>query len=199
MGKTDGLSDSCAENPCPATKQMLETGLKCWIPVVKLLLTSKQRQRRLCWAREKKDWTVPQLSKVLFFDESKFCISFGNKGPRVWRMAREAQNRRCMESSVRFPQSVITWGSMSAATRTALHACFRDQLYRHADFIFPQDLALAHSAKSTKSWVNSHGIAVLDWPANSPHLNGLPRESWTGTDQTIKRSSRARLKHVGLP
>ncbi len=31
-------------------------------------------QRRLTWAKEKKNWTVGQWSKVLFSDESKFCI-----------------------------------------------------------------------------------------------------------------------------
>ncbi len=45
----------------------------------------------------------------------------------------------------------------------------------NADFIFQQDLAPAHTAKSTKSWLNDHGVGVLDWPANSPDLN--PRES----------------------
>ncbi len=34
-------------------------------------------QRCLTWAKEKKNWTVTQWSKVLFSDESKFCISFG--------------------------------------------------------------------------------------------------------------------------
>ncbi len=38
-------------------------------------------QRHLTWAKEKKNWTVAQWSKVLFSDESKFCISFGNQGP----------------------------------------------------------------------------------------------------------------------
>ncbi len=37
-------------------------------------------QRRLTWAKEKKNRTVAQRSKVLFSDESKFCISFGNQG-----------------------------------------------------------------------------------------------------------------------
>ncbi len=43
------------------------------------------RQSRLTWAKEKKNWTVTQWSKVLFSDESTFCISFGNQGPRDWR------------------------------------------------------------------------------------------------------------------
>ncbi len=50
-----------------------------------------------------------------------------------------------------------------------------DQLFKDADFIFQQDLSPAHTAKSTKSWLNDHGVGVLDWPANSPDLN--PRES----------------------
>ncbi len=45
-----------------------------------------------------------------------------------------------------------------------------DQLFKDADLIFQQDLAPAHTAKSTKSWLNDHGVGVLDWPANSPDL-----------------------------
>ncbi len=48
-----------------------------------------------------------------------------------------------------------------------------DQLFKDADFIFQQDLAPAHTAKSTKSWLNDHGAGVLDWPANSPDLNPI--------------------------
>ncbi len=42
-------------------------------------------------------------------DESKFCISFGNQGPRVWRKGGEAQSTSCLKSSVKFPQSVMIW------------------------------------------------------------------------------------------
>ncbi len=45
-----------------------------------------------------------------------------------------------------------------------------DQLFKDADLIFQQDLAPAHTAKSTKSWLNDHGVGVRDWPANSPDL-----------------------------
>ncbi len=46
-----------------------------------------------------------------------------------------------------------------------------DQHFKDADFIFQQDLA--HTAKRTKSWLNYHGVGVLDWPANSPDLVSL--------------------------
>ncbi len=48
-----------------------------------------------------------------------------------------------------------------------------DQLFKDADFIFQQDLAPAHTAKSIKSWLNDHGVGVLDWPDNSPDLNPI--------------------------
>ncbi len=130
-------------------------------------------QRRLTWAK-KKNWTVAQWSKVLFSDESKFCISFGNQGPRVWRKCGEAHSPSCLKSSVKFPQSVMIWGAMSSAGVRPL--CFlktnvtasvhqyilehfmlpsADQLFKDAKFIFQQDLAPVHTAKNTE---------LLKWP-----------------------------------
>ena len=41
-----------------------------------------------------------------------------------------------------------------------------DNLYGNGDFIFQQDLAPAHTAKTTETWFNDHGITVLvDWAA----------------------------------
>ncbi len=48
-----------------------------------------------------------------------------------------------------------------------------DQLFKDADFIFQQDLAPAHTTKSTKSWLNDHGVGELDWPENSPDLDSI--------------------------
>ena len=116
----------------------------------------------------------------MFSDESTFCISFGNQGPRVWRKRGEAQNPRW------------DWGAMSSAgvgplcfLRSRVNAAIyqevlehfmlpaADQLYGDADFIFQQDLAPAHSAKATSTWFKDHGIPVLNWPANSPDLSPI--------------------------
>ncbi len=117
-------------------------------------------------------------------------VKIGNQGPRVWRKGGEAHSPSFLKSSVKFSQSVMIWGAMSSAGVGPL--CFlktnvtasiyqeilehfmlpsADQLFKDADFIFQQDLAPAHTAKSTKSWLNDHGVGVLDWPANSPDLN----------------------------
>ncbi len=80
----------------------------------KPLLKQRQHQKHLTWAKEKNNRTVAQWSKVLFSDESQFCISFVNQGPRVWRKSGEAQNPCCLKSSVKFPQSVMIWVAMSS-------------------------------------------------------------------------------------
>ncbi len=172
-------------------RRMQDMGFSCRILCVKPLLNNRLRQKRLAWAKDKKDWTAAEWSKVMFSDESKFCISFGNQGPRIWRKRGEAQNPRCLRSSVKFPQSVMVWGAMSSAGVGLL--CFlrskdtaiyqevlehfmlpaADQLYGDADFIFQQDFAPAHSAKTTSTWFKDHGIPVLNWPANSPDLNPI--------------------------
>ncbi len=168
-------------------------------------------QRRLTWAKEKKNWTVAQWSKVFFSDESKFCILFGNQGPRVWRKGGEAHSPSCLKSSVKFPQSVMIWGAMSSAgvgplcffKPTSLHpftnkfsstSCFLllTSFLKDADLIFQQDLAPAHTAKSTKSWLNNHGVGVLDWPANSPDLN--PIENLWRIDKRKMRNKRPKMQ-----
>ncbi len=163
-----------------------EFGYSCRIPLVKPLLNHRQRQRRLTCATKNKNWTVAQWSKVLFSDESKFFILFGNQGPRVWRKGGEAHSPSCLKSRVKFSQSVMIWDAKSSARFGPL--CFfktnitapvyqevlehfmipsADKLYGDADFIFQQDLSPVHTAKSTKSWLNDHGVGVLDSLANS--------------------------------
>ncbi len=124
-----------------------------------------------------------------------------------------------MKSSVKFPQSVMIWGAMSSAGVGPL--CFlktnvpapvyqeilehvmlpsADQLFKDADFIFQQDLAPAHTAKSTKSWLNDHGVGVLDWPANSSDLNPidslLSRGKWETRDQNNADELKATVKET---
>ncbi len=161
----------------------------------KPLLNQRQRQKHLTWAVEKKNWTVAQWSKVLFSEESKFCISFGNQGPRVWRKSGKAQNPCCLKSSVKFPQSVMIWAAMSSAGVGSL--CFlkstvnadiyqdmlehfilpsADKLYGDADFIFQQDLVPAHYCQRYQKLVQ-WPWCYCAWLASKLARSELHRES----------------------
>ena len=96
---------------------------------------------------------------------------------------------------MKFPQSVMVWGAMSSAgVSEEAEVCFlkssvnaavyqdileyfmvpaADQLFGDNEFIFQQDLAPPHSAKSTQAWCENCHVHVLDWPANSSHLNPI--------------------------
>ncbi len=135
-----------------------------------------------------------QWSKVLFSDESKFCISFGNQGPRVWRKSGEAQNPCCLKSSVKFPQSVMIWAAMSSAgvgplcflKSTVNPAIYQEILALNASFCWQalwrcwfhfQETWHLPTAKVTKSWLNDHGVycawlaSKLAWP--EPHRESM--------------------------
>ncbi len=60
-----------------------------------------------------------------------------------------------------------------------------DQLFKDTDFIFQQYLAPAHTAKSTKSCLNDHGVGVLDCSANSPDLNPI-ENLWSIVNRKIR-------------
>ncbi len=181
------------------------------------------RQRRLTWAKEKKNWTVAQWSKSSFQMRESFVFNL-ETNPRVWRKGGEAHSPSCLKSSVKFSQSVMIWGVMSSAGVGPL--CFlktnvtapvyqdilehfmlpsSDQLFKDTDFILQQDLAPAHTPKSTKSWLNDHGAGVLDWPANSSDLNpieniwGIVKRKMKQETKKMQMSWRPLSKKPGLP
>uniref|UniRef100_A0A803KET0 Tc1-like transposase DDE domain-containing protein n=1 Tax=Xenopus tropicalis TaxID=8364 RepID=A0A803KET0_XENTR len=140
-------------------------------------LTKKNIQARVHFAKTHLKSPKSMWEKVVWSDETKVEL-FGHNSKKY--------------SSVKYPQSVMVWGAMSAAGVGPL--CFikgrvnaasyqeilehfmlpsAEKLYGDEDFIFQHDLAPAHSAKTTGKWFTDHGITVLNWPANSPDLNPI--------------------------
>ncbi len=85
------------------------------------------------------------------------------------------------KSNVKFSKSVMIWAAMSSAgvgplcfLKSTVNAAIYQEIVKHfmltsadnfygnADFVFQQDLAPAHTAKGTKSWLNDYGVTVLD-------------------------------------
>ncbi len=209
-------------------KEWTEAGVKASRAIthrrVKKFGYSCCHQRRLSWAKEKKNWTVAQWSKVLFLDESKFCISFGNQGPRVWMKGGEAHCPSCLMSSVKFPQSVIIWGVMSSAGVGplcffenqrhcirlprhfgALHTSFCWPAFLRCWFHFPAGFGTCpHCQKHQKlvkwpwcwcAWLASR----LTRPELQRIYGVLSRGKWETRDQKIQMRWRPLSKRSGLP
>ncbi len=83
---------------------------KTWVSAVAFLVSSHSwttdSVRSVSWAKEKKDWTAAEWSKVMFSDESNFAFPLEIRVPESGGRE-EAQNPRCLRSSVKFPQSVM--------------------------------------------------------------------------------------------
>ncbi len=155
--------------------------------------------------RRRRTGLLPSGPKSSFQMRASFVFHLETKF-LVWRKGGEAHNPSCLKSSIKFPQSVMIWDAMSSAGVGPL--CFlktnitapvyqyilehfmllsADQLFKDADFIFQQDLATAHTAKSTKSWLNDHSVGMLRWPANS---NLTPIENLWGIVKRKMRNKR---------
>ncbi len=172
----------------------------------KPLLKQKHRQKHLTWAKEKNNWTVAQWSKVLFSDESKFCISFGNQGPRVWRKSGEAQNPCCLK--VKCEVSTVSdglgchvtcwcWSTVFSEVHSqrshlpgnfrALHASFCWQALWRCWFHFPAGLGTCphcHRYQKLVQWP----WCYCAWLSSQTRLNLNPIENLWGI---VKR----KMKH----
>ncbi len=70
--RVDCSWSQCFKNHYAQTYE--DMGFSCRIPYVKPLLNNRQRQKRLAWAKDKKDRTAAERSKVMFSDERNFAF-----------------------------------------------------------------------------------------------------------------------------
>ncbi len=150
-------------------RRVKEFGYSCRIPLVKPLLNHRQRQRHLTWAKEKKNWTVAQWSKSSFQMRASFVFHLETKvlesGGRVEKLIAQVAWSPVLSFHSQW------WFGLPCHLLVLVHCVFlktnvtapvyqeilehfmlpsADQLFIDADFIFQQDLAPAHTAKSTK-------------------------------------------------
>lgn len=159
----------------------------------KPLLSGKQMKNRMVWARAHQKWSLEQWSTVIWSDESRFEVSVGDSRSRVIRTKSEAYRTDCLRTTVKFPASVMIWGSMSSSGVGRLY--FADGIINAKKYIeileqqllptiehlesdgkrriFQQDGAPCHTAKLVKTWMAANDIETLPWVANSPDLSPI--------------------------
>ncbi len=133
------------------------------------LLNQRQRQKHLTWAVEKKNWTVAQWSKVLFSDESKFCISFGNQGLESGGRVERHRIQAAWSPVWSFWSQGwfgVSWHLLVLVHCVLFKAAIYLEILEH--FMLPSADKLYGDADFA-----DHDSTVLDWPANMPDLNPI--------------------------
>jgi hypothetical protein len=192
-------------SPTTTLRRLGEMGYKSKNAKKRPLLTKKQKTKRLRWAKDHENWTCEDWRNIIWSDESRFCVSFGDGGSKVWRKSVEELLPRCTIPTVKFPASCMMWGSITAKGVGHLLVVegpinslkYRDVLSEgllpllepdglYHGLLFQQDLAPAHSSKSTAEWFNEYCIEVLEWPGNSPDLNPI-ENIWGIIKRAVKK------------
>ncbi|GFU82362.1 transposable element Tcb1 transposase, partial [Trichonephila clavipes] len=172
--------------------RLLEIGLQGCKARRKPLLTGFQCKRRLTWAREHSLSTIKDWEKVIFSDESQFCISGNQNSAYVRRRTHEEFSPQCLKPTVKYPTKVMVWGCMSSHGVGRLHVVrgtvkamdyikiLQNQLLPTArdlfgiqSWIFLEDNAPCHRAKVVQKWLKDHTVNRMNWPGQSPDLNPI--------------------------
>lgn len=169
-----------------------DVNLRARRPVKRPTLTQNHRARRRAWCTPHVRWTRAQWARVMFSDESRFCLEPSDGRVRVWRRRGEQLADDAIEERNAFGGgSVMVWGGISRYHRTPLYHVDGNlngdrymaeilqplvipalQQIGH-DAIFQDDNARPHRSRAVNAFIQQAGVNRLPWPAVSPDLNPI--------------------------
>jgi hypothetical protein len=149
---------------------------------------------------------LQDVTNVLFTDEKLFTIQvkYNPQNDRVYgaRFEDIPDNHKFVRNKLH-PQQVMVWAGISCEGRTELHFVekgvkvtaknyqanvlrpvvkpLNDTLFEGKSWVFVQDSAPAHKAKTTQAWLSRHVPAFVtsqEWPPYSPDLNPMDYYAW---------------------
>lgn len=145
------------------------------IAAVKPHLTNSLRRRRKQWCLKHAKWTKENWNKIIFSDESRIELF-----PRCRNIVRRPKgsnryDKKYVVPSKKFSPSLMVWGAIRSDGKRVLLRCTRnvDQHYYqellskglsdvyNTRFIFQQDGATSHTAKTTKEFLVQEGVRCL--------------------------------------
>ena len=171
-------------------------------------ISSKNKKKRMEWARVMRKKNLAYWKKVVFTDESKIKISGSDGRVFVWRKSTEEWLPCCTLGSVKTGEaSIMVWGAMSydgGGPLTVVEGSITGETYRQTlqkhfwplvvsrrrckkETILQDDNAPVHRANLVKAWKKRNNLKCLEWPAQSPDLNPI-ENLW----MTLKRGISAR-------
>lgn len=167
-------------------------GFNTCSPRRKPILTFRQRNKRVSFAKRYLQWPEEKWKSVLWTDEATFSVTCNRFGKVKRRKGSDPNDPKYVQGTVKFPQTLMVWGCFTYYGTGKLiflpknvtinqHRYFEllvdhlEECYEltQADF-FQQDGAPCHTAHMIQDYFEFCGIDYFkDWPGNSPDINPI--------------------------
>lgn len=191
-------------------RRLKEARIGAYLPARGPLLTTGHRVARTNFARSHCNWDDDAWGKVLFTDESRFCLKPDDRRVKVWRRPGERYAQCNIVGRESYGGgSIMVWGGICLGARTELHIVENGSLtaaryvtdilepivmpfgpYIGENFCLMQDNARPHTAAITLGYLREVEIEVLEWPARSPDLNPI-EHVWDKLGRQVKQRNPA--------
>ncbi|UYV66872.1 K02A2.6-like, partial [Cordylochernes scorpioides] len=157
-------------------------------PLRRLPLTPPNRRQRLEWCRARSTW-MTEWHRVVFSDESRFCLSSDSRRVRVWRRRGERSNPAAIvERPTVRQRGIMVWGAIAYDSRSPLLRIqgtmtaqrYVDDVLRPVTLpylqgvpnaLYQQDNARTHTARISQQALQD--VQMLPWPPYSPDLSPI--------------------------
>ncbi|UYV66921.1 Transposase [Cordylochernes scorpioides] len=170
------------------SRRLVANGLHSCRPLRRLPLTPPNRRQRLEWCRARSTW-MTEWHRVVFSDESRFCLSSDSRRVRVWRRRGERSNPAAIvERPTVRQRGIMVWGAIAYDSRSPLLRIqgtmtaqrYVDDVLRPVTLpylqgvpnaLYQQDNARPHTARISQQALLD--VQMLPWPPYSPDLSPI--------------------------
>ncbi|UYV74086.1 hypothetical protein LAZ67_11002066 [Cordylochernes scorpioides] len=170
------------------SRRLVANGLHSCRPLRRLPLTPPNRRQRLEWGRARSTW-MTEWHRVVFSDESRFCLSSDSRRVRVWRRRGERSNPAAIvERPTVRQRGIMVWGAIAYDSRSPLLRIqgtmtaqrYVDDVLRPVTLpylqgvpnaLYQQDNARPHTARISQQALQD--VQMLPWPPYSPDLSPI--------------------------